>query len=64
MRGLHQMAGLGLLGDFQHQIPIRNCPPSRGVGIPLDERLARRITQGKRNAKLAQALSQPSGKGP
>ena len=52
MRGLHQMAGLGLLSNFQHQISDPQLATLARRGDPLDQQIGPAGHPRKRNAEL------------
>jgi len=59
MRGLHQMAGLGLLGDFQHQISdLQLATFTRGCD-PFDEEIGPAHHPWKRDSELATGAFPP-----
>jgi hypothetical protein len=53
MRCVHQMTGMGLLGDFQHQISNPQLPALLGGCDPLDEEIGPAHHPRKGDAKLA-----------
>ena len=53
MRCVHQMTGLGLLGDFQHQFPNPQLAALLGGCEPLDEEIGPAHHPRKGDAKLA-----------
>jgi hypothetical protein len=52
MRGLHQMTGLGLLGDFQHQISDPQLTTFARRRDAFDQEIGPACHPGKCNAKL------------